>query len=125
MSLSFVLILLFVCASNLFFGFCVLILIFFSIHTNTGWFVSFHFISFETSITIVLHVIKMLVFHHTFHRDLNGWDLYSTKTSSWFYIYELFSFVFLLVRFIYTLLCGSDVENGQQIVFFFWCNITK
>lgn len=68
----FVLILLFVCVCGVrleihsFDFVCVSILILsFPLYSRKSVrFVSFHFISIETSITIVLHVINMLVFHH-------------------------------------------------------------
>lgn len=63
-----------VCASNSFFSCCVSILVlgFHSIHLNTQSKSSRVFLSFETSITIVLHVRKKWsVFHHI-STHLNG-----------------------------------------------------
>lgn len=116
-----VLILLFVCALRIwFFWFCLCLnfdsfFLFFSMHTNTLIqsdrqirFVSFHFLnSIETSITIVLHVIKMLVFHHISSHIWMGetcvqYTLYTqttTKPSSWFYVHSILFFrVFLLFK---------------------------
>lgn len=78
-------------------------------------FVSFHFISIETSITIVLHVINMLVFHHISSQF--EWVkpvCAQQKRPAGFIHTQFVRFFRCFVRIIYILLCGPDILNGER-----------
>lgn len=104
-----------VCAQNSFFSVCVSILIFFLYSDRP---VSVHFLSIETSITIVLHVVKMLVFHHiSSHVEWVKpvYYAHNKNVQLFLYVIQFFSFV----RIIYILLCGPDVGNEVFLMLYY------